>query len=263
MAISIHKPVGLSEKGTRPNNEDALSPIKEFASKNDRLFMVCDGIGGAEKGEAASALTIQSIRKYFKTHPSKKIEQNYIQYAIQYTQSQFDDYLTQNPVARGMGTTLTLLYLADTYVLLAHIGDSRIYQIRDGKILFQTEDHSLVNSLIKNNIITPEEALSHPKRNVITRAIQGNSVSKVQADVAIIRNPQPGDYFFLCSDGILESINDNLLCSILADVRSNEAKMQEILTLCKEHSRDNFSAYLLQISEITPVEEKKIQHVNP
>ncbi|MBN1200180.1 MAG: serine/threonine-protein phosphatase [Bacteroidales bacterium] len=251
MAITIIKPNGLSEKGKRENNEDAIYPATSAATANDRLFMVCDGIGGAEKGEIASDLTIKTIAGYFQANQRKAIDESFIQNAVRHTQVQFDQYLVKNPHAKGMGTTLTLCCFSGNKAIIAHIGDSRVYHIRNGEIRFQTEDHSLVNSLVKNNIITPEEALTHPKRNVITRAIQGDSVSKAIPDITILDDLQPGDYFFLCSDGISEAISNATLCEILGSNLSNEGKTEEISNRCKEHSRDNYSAYLIQIDQVS------------
>jgi len=250
MKIVIKKPFALNETGGRSNNEDAVYPSKGIALSDSGLFMVCDGVGGAEKGEIASELAIQSIRDFFQKNPFIGSYQSYLERVIYYTQERFDDYLDAHPQAKGMGTTLTLLYFSSSGALLAHIGDSRIYHIRAGNILFQTDDHSLVNSLVKNNIITPEEALAHPQRNVITRAIQGNSVSKVKADVTMITDLRPGDYFFLCSDGILEKVSNDILCSILSKKITNDEKIAEIYNQCFGQTRDNFSAYLVQVERV-------------
>jgi len=250
MRILIKKPFALNETGGRSNNEDAVYPSKGTALSDEVLFMVCDGVGGSEKGEVASSLAIRAIRDFFLKDPFSGMHQSYIDSAIDYTQKQFDQYLDIHAEAKGMGTTLTLLYLSASGALLAHIGDSRIYHIRAGKILFQTEDHSLVNTLVKNNIITPEEALAHPQRNVITRAIQGNSVSKVKADVTMITDLRPGDYFFLCSDGILEKVSNDILCSILSQKITNDEKIAEIYNQCFGQTRDNFSAYLVQVERV-------------
>lgn len=251
MKILLKKPLALNETGGRSNNEDSVFPPKGTALPDQRLFMVCDGVGGSEKGEIASALAIDSIRDYFLKNLFSGSYQSYLASAIAYTQQQFDDHIETHPEAKGMGTTLTLLFFSSIGALVAHIGDSRVYQIRAGKILFQTEDHSLVNALVKNNIITPEEALSHPQRNVITRAIQGNTVSKTNADISLITDIRSGDYFFLCTDGILEKISNDILCSILSKTITNDEKIAEIHELCSGQTRDNFSAYLVQVDKIS------------
>ena len=102
-----------------------------------------------------------------------------------------------------MATTLTMVSVGASGITLAHIGDSRIYQFRQGEIIYQTEDHSLVNSLVKLGKISKEEALTHPQKNVIIRAIQG-SEHPTEADVVLLKDIQAGDYFFMCTDGVLE-----------------------------------------------------------
>lgn len=104
----------------------------------------------------------------------------------------------------GMATTLTMAYIASSGIVLAHIGDSRIYHLRKGEILYQTEDHSLVNSLVKLGKITPEEALTHPQRNVIIRAIQGTH-TPTEADIITLNDIQPDDFLsFFVRTGFLK-----------------------------------------------------------
>ena len=250
MTISIHQPYALHEVGQRENNEDNIYPAKGSATASDSLLIVCDGVGGAARGEVASRLAADSFADYFKTNPPQAAtDKAYWDAAFAYTQTAFDNYIKTNPMSKGMGTTLTLLHLHEEGATLVHIGDSRIYHVRGEEILFETEDHALVAQLVKQGIITPEEAVDHPRRNVITRAIQGNAYpSKI--DVHSVTDIQAGDYFFLCSDGILESITNENLTTILSLDLSNEEKMGQIQKKCAAGSRDNFSAYLVQIKEI-------------
>jgi len=105
----------------------------------------------------------------------------------------------------------------------------------------------LVNKLIDNGIITEEEAKNHPQRNVITRAIQGNSIKLSKADIHVISDTQHGDYFFLCSDGILEGINSGDLVRILSSKNTDKNKINEIKKRCEIRSKDNFTAILVPI----------------
>lgn len=250
MVISIHQPHALHEVGQREHNEDSIYPVKGTATASDTLLIVCDGVGGAARGEIASRLAADSFAEYFKANPPQAAtDETYWNAAFEHTQTAFDSYIKVTPMSKGMGTTLTLLHLHAEGVTLVHIGDSRIYHVRGEDILFETEDHSLVKQLVKQGIITPEEAIDHPRRNVITRAIQGNAYpSKI--DVHTITDIQAGDYFFLCTDGILESISNENLTTILNLSLDNAAKMEELKKKCEKKSRDNFSAYLVQIKEI-------------
>jgi serine/threonine protein phosphatase PrpC len=158
MIITIGKPCAITEKGGRSNNEDSIYPLPEQVTLDQKLFMVCDGVGGAEKGEVASSLACESIQTFFSTFLKDDPTPEFIHKAVHYAEVCFDSYVQEHPEAMGMATTLTMAYIASSGIVLAHIGDSRIYHLRKGEILYQTEDHSLVNSLVKLGKITPEEA---------------------------------------------------------------------------------------------------------
>ncbi len=243
----ISSPVALHEIGKRDNNEDYILPEMGKASANTHLFIVCDGIGGHEKGEVASRLAATSFERYFNQNPVTSSDKQYIDNAFSFVQAEFDAYIDENPEAKGMGTTLTLLHIHSEGITAAHCGDSRIYQLRNNQILWKTEDHSYVNELLSRNIITPEEAVNHPQRNVISRAIMGKSVKDTEAEVAIITDIHEGDYFFLCTDGVQESISDEQLTEIISLPIADDAKMEKIRLACQEHSKDNHSAYLLKV----------------
>jgi len=251
MFITIKKPFSISEIGKRINNEDSIYPSGDRGTAKDRLFLVCDGVGGSNKGEVASFVACDSIQTYFNSYldTEKKFDPEFIKKAIQYAEIRFDEYIKDNPIANGMATTLCLLYLAHDRIYLTHAGDSRIYQFRKGKIIFKTEDHSLVNSLIKNGQINPKEAETHPQRNVIYKAIQGSKVP-VDIDIAQITDIQPGDRFLMCTDGITEALNDNELEKLFSGNDSPEETLTIIKDRCNDQSRDNYSAYLITINEI-------------
>ncbi|MDR1368967.1 MAG: protein phosphatase 2C domain-containing protein [Dysgonamonadaceae bacterium] len=251
MIISIQKPFSINEIGKRTNNEDSTYPKNENVSVNDRLFLVCDGVGGANKGEVASSLACESIQTYFHTFldVENDIDADFIERAIRYTEIRFDEYVKENPEAKGMATTLCLIYFSPNGVFLTHAGDSRIYQERENKIIFRTEDHSLVNSWLKSGIINEEEAKNHPRKNVIYRAIQG-SEHPVEVDVIQIVDIQPGDNFLMATDGINEAISDHEICKILSEKRSAESKLSTIKEMCSGKARDNFSAFLIPIQDV-------------
>ena len=251
MNISIQKPFSITEIGKRINNEDSIYPNNESVSANDRLFLVCDGVGGSNKGEVASSVACESIQNYFRSFldTEREFSPDFIEKAVRYAEINFDEYLKQNPQAKGMATTLCLLYISSEGIYIAHAGDSRIYQIREGKIIFQTEDHSLINSLVKNGQVLPEDANRHPQKNVIYKAIQG-SFYPVEIDIVKIKDIRSGDQFLMCTDGIIETLSDNEICQILSENGSSESKLNKIKELCKDTSRDNYSAYLIPIQEV-------------
>ena len=239
--------IPIREQGQRSNNEDYMIH-GDLPENKGSFFAVCDGVGGANKGEVASELTCQSIKEFLQKEIPETYDQHYIDRMIDFVENEFDNYIDSHSEAQGMATTMALLILDADKAIIAHIGDSRVYHIRYNKILFKTQDHSLVNMFVKNGEITEEEALTHPQRNVIMRAIQGKN-KPTKADVKIIENKEIEklDYFFLCSDGILETITDSILLQILCEEWDNIKKMNFIKEKCTEFSRDNYSAYLVQI----------------
>jgi len=254
MNITLQKPFSVSETGKRFNNEDSIYPNNELTGINNRLFLVCDGVGGANKGEVASKIACDAIETYFRSYLDTDTEFDpvFIEKSVRYTEILFDEYIKKNSSARGMATTLCLLYFAKEGVYLTHAGDSRIYQFRDGKMIFKTEDHSYVNSMVKIGKINPEDAEKHPQKNVIYRAIQGTH-SPVDIDVIKITDVQPKDEFLMCTDGITEVWNDDDLCKIFSLDLSSEEKINAIKDRCRNNSRDNYSAYLIPILEVNKI----------
>jgi serine/threonine protein phosphatase PrpC len=249
MNITISKPWGVSEKGGRLNNEDSIYPVPEAINTNQNLFLVCDGVGGSERGEVASSLACESFQSYFDTFSDGEVNAELINKTIHYTEACFDNYVVAHPEAKGMATTLTMLYIGSNGITVAHVGDSRIYQIRGNKILFKTEDHSLVNMWVKLGKITAEEAAHHPQKNIITRAIQ-SSEHPTEADVALLSDIQAGDFFFMCTDGVLEHLTDNDLVNIFAENNSPEAIKNILLESCSGKTRDNYSFYIIPIQNV-------------
>jgi protein phosphatase len=249
MNITLEQPYAISEKGGRVNNEDSIFPLSELVDSGQKLFIVCDGVGGAEKGEIASSLACDSFQTFFSTFIEGDPTEKLINKAVQYTEVRFDEYVALHPEAKGMATTLTMIYVSESGITLAHIGDSRIYQFRDGHIIYQTEDHSLVNTWVKLGIITAEEALHHPRKNVITRAIQGSD-SPTEAEVTLLTDIQPGDYFFMCTDGVTDCVKKEALSHIFSKAATHEGIKNAIVESCSGKARDNYSFYLLPIQHV-------------
>lgn len=261
MKIEIYLPLAIHQVGQRENNEDAVYPLLGNATVNDKLFLVCDGVGGAAKGEVASQLAIQSFADYFSKNTISVSDQNAINQALDAVQDEFDVYIEANPTAKGMGCTLTLLHLHEGGASIAHAGDSRVYHVRNGKIQWQTEDHKMVSEMLKAGVLTPEQAANHPQSNIISRAIQGKTVKPVKADFKLIENIEPNDYFFMCTDGVLESISDDLLENIIGNAEKDEEKIKLIQQICQGQSSDNFSAYLIKIRAIDEAENIEKEEV--
>ena len=232
--------ITIHQKGKRENNEDFL---KTLPSQN--IFMVCDGVGGSSKGEVASELACDTFEIFFSNNASP-LSHEVVNNALLFTEEAFENYIAQNPDSKGMATTLTFVGFYNNKAICSHCGDSRIYHVRDGNILFKTKDHSLVNELVASGYITENEAKTHPKRNQITRAIMGTQ-NPTFIDTKVISEIQSNDFFLLCTDGILEGISEEDFLTLFQEGKQVSEIKQEIETKCLQFSNDNFSAIIIKI----------------
>lgn len=232
----------LSERGKRPGNEDCIFPHQ--AEPQMDLFIVCDGVGGANKGEVASRLVCEFLAHKYKDN---KIEHKAgFDADIFGCESKLQLHLSLNLDSEGMATTLALLKFQDNTAFIAHAGDSRVYHIREGQILYVTKDHSLVNELISTGYISEDEARTHPKKNVITKAITGDK-NHTQADISTIPDIHTGDLFLLCSDGILEGIDTDFIADNFQSTSHPSFIIDLISKQCSMKSSDNYSAIVVKI----------------
>ena len=227
----------ISEVGQRANNEDNCGYIAKST------YVVCDGVGGLDKGEIASDIVCRSILRSFSENGNCTIE-----VALPIAESSMADFLEENQNAMGMATTLTLAHVREDGVYVAWVGDSRVYQFRSGKVNFVTKDHSWVNDALEMGLITKEEAINHPKSNVITRAVQGTS-KPVKADSTLVKDLLPNDYFLLCSDGVLESWMDEELEELFSNEESCAQILNQLKLKCEKLSKDNFTAIVFKIED--------------
>ncbi len=246
--ISLKTPISFSELGKRNNNEDCIFP--QEATTHDKLFIVCDGVGGLEKGEIASELACESFANYFEQNKTQPINDTFLKEAFFYTEKCFDDYFVENPQTKGMGTTVVLGYIYENGIAVLHAGDSRFYQIRKGEVIFQTTDHTPINDLLRMGVITESEIDPNEKRSSkISRAIQGKSVKANAPEISYITDIQKDDIFFLCSDGVWDTLDTNFI-TLFQGNSSVEEIIQIIKDYCAGDSKDNFSAHLFQVEEV-------------
>lgn len=243
--------INMQELGQRANQEDSLYPALGKCSNDNRLFLVCDGMGGHEKGEVASATVCDAMSNYILQHwsPEQPLSDEVIKEALSAAYDELDKM--DNGELRKMGTTMTFLCFHADGVTVAHIGDSRVYQIRPNtkEIIHKTRDHSLVNDLIAIGEITEEEALTHPQKNVITRAMQPGLDPRPKADIKHLNDVKPGDVFYMCTDGMLEQTPDENVLNILALDKTNE-ELVEILTNVTANNHDNHTAYIIRVMDV-------------
>jgi len=250
MNISIKHPQFCHEIGQRKNNEDFIFPAPAAATDANRLFIVCDGMGGHEDGEIASKTATEVISEFWSDNPQQPDTAVKVKLALAAAIHKMDLLVTDSNANHNMGTTMTLASIGTESILVAHVGDSRIYQIRPGEgIIYQSKDHSLVQEWVDAGFLTLEEARTHPRSNIITQVVQPKGLSSIHPEVAILNDIQEGDFLFLCTDGITESIDDPLLVEIISGEASDEEKMNRIKQICFENSKDNHSAYLIHLTQ--------------
>ena len=263
MRIKIYQPLAIHELGKRANQEDCIYPIEGKATEDDRLFLLCDGMGGHEHGEVASQSICKSLSSFLLQHAvaSEGLEDKLLSDALAYAYEELDKLAIAGDT-RQMGTTLTLLYFHSNGCTAAHIGDSRIYHLRPSShtILYKSRDHSLVYDLYQAGELTYEEMKTFPQKNVITRAMIAGDRNHPKPDVIHISDIQPGDYFYICSDGMLEQMEDEELLDVFSANVSDEEKRQMLISEASDN-KDNHSAYIVHIKEVNH-EEADVSLVN-
>lgn len=240
----------LSDIGKKRNkNQDAY-----YISEEDelRLYIVADGMGGHRCGEIASSMALDIVKDSFLEAKESLIDKDNIIKTIKKSieEANIKIYLKSLEMkeCEGMGTTLTLAYIFKDRVLIGHVGDSRAYILSDGDIKQITEDHSYINELLKNGSITLEEAKTHPKKNMITRAVGSSSVIEVDT---IEMKYKVGDILLLCSDGLFNMLDEDEINQVF----NREKKMQracEILTKManEKGGLDNITTVAIKFDEV-------------
>lgn len=197
----------------RESNEDAM-----FASqdKNLPLYIVADGMGGHNAGDIASKMAVDIIKDRFisnkeNLNSSRKIKKFLENILIETNEIIYNKSISES-TCEGMGTTVVLAYYFNNKVYIGHVGDSRAYIIRDNNISQITDDHTLVNELIKKGSITESQALNHPQRNIITQAL-GTSI-EIEFDIDMV-DFSVGDILLLCSDGLYNMLDEKNIMETL------------------------------------------------
>lgn len=244
--MKIKNIYSLLEIGKRKNIEDYIFPYQDNATLSDKVFIVCDGVGGENKGEIASKITADTIGQYL--NGIEDITEIHLKFAFNLVKQNFEKYMQLHPEASKMSTTLTLAVIKENSILVAWCGDSKIALIRKNKILWKSKDHSLVQHLLDIGEINVNEAANHPKKNVIFRSISANTKEE-DIDFYLLNDVQQDDYLILATDGIFEQINDEILIEILNHENENKAKL--IYAKCEGKTNDNYSMFLLKFSPIT------------
>jgi PPM family protein phosphatase len=209
------------------------------------LFVVADGMGGAQAGEVASSVAVDTFRAGLQDGEDPE---HSLVAQVEQANSRINELSHSNAEHAGMGTTITAVYVGEEDVAIAHVGDSRAYCMRDGELLRLTDDHSLVDELIRQGKLTPEEAEEHPQRSVITRAL--GPETSVEVDVRSFRG-RPGDVYLLCSDGLTTMVGETELLRLLSShERLADAGEALIAAANGAGGKDNITVVLLRLEEV-------------
>ena len=240
---------GLSDVGSvREINEDSFA-ISEF-KENKGFAILADGMGGHNAGEVASSTAVNIIKSELEKSIDETLRERIVYNilsSVDLANKKIYDLSRSDLTKAGMGSTLVVAYISDEKLYVANIGDSRAYVINSDAITQITVDHSVVQELIERGSITPEEALVHPDKNLITRAI----------GTEILVNPDmfeyeinKGDKILLCSDGLIEMVRDDVILEKIKNADSLEKATTDLVLLANENGgRDNITIVLISCEE--------------
>jgi protein phosphatase len=240
----------LSDVGCqRQNNEDRYSyweptSEKEFLRKG-RLAMVADGMGGYEGGQEASRIAVETVEQVYASSLDND-PQSLLSAGFLAAHQRIQQQASKDPALHGMGTTCTAIALLENNLYYAHVGDSRLYMVRDGSISLLTRDHSYVSRLVEDGILSPEEAESHPQRHILTAALGSG------AEVFPETPPKPialekDDVLILCTDGLWGVVGEGELRNAVASPPEQACK--DLVALAKQRGGpDNITVQLLRLS---------------
>jgi len=249
---------GQSDVGRkREHNEDSFTVVPE-----DSLFVVADGMGGHAAGEVASRIAVTAIADFiastrkdaeitwpYEYDPNLSVASNRLKTAIRLANQKIIDTIAQRRDLEGMGTTLVSILVSEEVACVAHVGDSRTYLLRDGTLSQITGDHSWVNEQVKLGFLTKEDAVRHPFRNVVTRALG----SKEDVQVDLIEKPlQAGDTLLLCSDGLNTMVDDDSIRGLIQAAGADlERAARDLIARANERGgEDNVTVVLIRVLEI-------------
>lgn len=251
--IQLSPAYSFIQLGRRDSQQDARYPDTDTPGAECRTFIVCDGVGGEACGEVASATVANALGTLLDDYAENAgyLGEGPLKHHLSQAAEELDNAVEEG--SPSMSTTLTLVHFNTDDVVVAHMGDSRIYQVRPGVgIIFRSNDHSLVNSMVHSGNLTPQEAINHPKSNYITRCMSPSQPGAypTAADMLRITDIEPGDCFFLCSDGVLHCIDDDELTLMLSRPQVPDNVTCRLIAQLCENSSDNNTAIMVRVKAV-------------
>jgi protein phosphatase len=243
--VSVQSDIGC----LRQNNEDSFGywepeDDQQFLSKG-RLAVVADGMGGYEGGQEASRLAVETLVEVYRDFGGDDPQAALVE-ALQAAHEQIREYSFAHPELRGMGTTCTAAAIVQDSLYYVHVGDTRLYLIRDGQITRVTRDHSYVGRLVESGMITPEEAENHPQRNILTAAL-GTNPDLMMDSPGQPEPLRPEDVLLICSDGLWGQVRDSEILDAVEN-KSAEQTGRKLIELARERGGpDNITVEVLRL----------------
>lgn len=243
--ISLHSAGATNVGLRRDNNEDSYLIIPQAS-----VLALADGMGGAAAGEVASQYFVDMVRIAFfeLTLPPGDAVPDLIQHVFEVANERILEHIIQHPDDEGMGCTADLLVFDGARYVIGHVGDSRVYLLRDERLQQLTKDHSLVQSQVDKGMLTPEEAKHHPGKNILLRAVgTDRSVACDIVQGAVLGS----DIFLLCSDGLTDMVDDAGIKIMLASSESLEQKVERLISAALEAGgKDNVTVILSEVEGV-------------
>ena len=242
--------VCLTDRGrVRQHNEDSCGV---FINKDgDTLAIVADGMGGHRAGDVASSMTTSKLKALWEESTSiqsPEVAEKWLEESIQSVNGTLYSYAQENSECLGMGTTVVAAICTSTFSTIAHIGDSRCYLLNQAGYKQITEDHSLVNELVKSGQISREDAEHHPRKNVLLRAL--GTEATVEMDISTIVLDEQ-DKLLICSDGLSNKVSDLLMSETLHRELDIETKAKTLVDLANENGgEDNITLVIVDYSSL-------------
>ena len=232
----------------RDHNEDSVVIVENY--NKEILLAVADGMGGHNAGEVASSIAITHLGKRFKEVASvgnKEDAINWLQETVSEINVLIYKYTDEHPESTGMGTTLVTAILTNNFLLIGNIGDSSGFVVKNKKLHKITTDHTLVNLLVKSGELTEEEAKDHPKKNVLMKAL--GAITNVEMDIFDVERDVDG--IFLCSDGVTNMLEPEIIEKVINDKNSVEDKVKKTIFKCNNRGgNDNISVAYLELKGV-------------
>src|SRR5829696_3385924 len=247
-AFEIDASVQTDKGCVREINEDSGLMVRPsdpaLLAAKGTLLVVADGMGGHSAGEVASQMAADVVsRLYYETRAEPGPA---LRHAVEEANRRIHAAAAEDESKHGMGTTCTALALCAGRVYAAHVGDSRLYMLRDGKLYQLSEDHSAVNEMVKLGIITKEQARTHEDKNVILRAL--GTTPEVEVSVLEPFAVREGDRYLLCSDGLHDLVLENEIASVLSESEDTHAAGERLIAMAKERGgHDNITVGIIAI----------------